>query len=72
MAASGEHCTQELHTDSSSPFSVSYFTLYLTRGIEVLEYYTKVRYSLFFLQILMCHGWFVELYLRKMDFIFEH
>ena len=41
-AVSEEHCAKE--SDLSSPFNVSYFTLYLTRGIEVLEYYTKVSF----------------------------
>ena len=43
MADSGaQHCASAEQA-TPSPYSLSYFTIFLTNGIEILEYYTKVR-----------------------------
>ena len=40
-----EHCPTEGSPGSPYYFQLSYFTIYLTKGIEILEYYTKVSAS---------------------------
>lgn len=40
-----EHCSTEGSPGSPYYFQLSYFTIYLTKGIEILEYYTKVSAS---------------------------
>mgnify|MGYP000651105685 CR=1 FL=1 len=40
-----EHCPTEGSSGSPYYFQLSYFTIYLTKGIEILEYYTKVSAS---------------------------
>lgn len=48
MARVEQQCATEGNTDS--PYlQLSYFTIYLTKGIEILEYYTKVSYWLYFI-----------------------
>ena len=45
MARVEQQCATEGST--STPYlQLSYFTIYLTQGIEILEYYTKVRWRL--------------------------
>lgn len=39
-----EHCPTEGSSGSPYYFQLSYFTIYLTKGIEILEYYTKVPF----------------------------
>ncbi|XP_015776799.1 PREDICTED: serine palmitoyltransferase 1-like [Acropora digitifera] len=39
-----EHCATEGSPGSPYYFQLSYFTIYLTKGIEILEYYTKVPF----------------------------
>ena len=45
MARVEQQCATEGST-SSTYLQLSYFTIYLTQGIEILEYYTKVSYYL--------------------------
>ena len=44
MASADQQCAgNEGSTESPYYLQLSYFTIYLTKGIEILEYYTKVR-----------------------------
>ena len=45
MAGVEQHCPTEGSPGSPYYFQLSYFTIYLTKGIEILEYYTKVSTS---------------------------
>lgn len=45
MARVEQQCASESSTDSPYYLQLSYFTIYLTKGIEILEYYTRVSGS---------------------------